>query len=87
MTLPELIVDSLLQEAPDLEKLKKHRQTLTPEEKAAFPKNLPRGDGASILKAEVDGKTWYAVYTHRACQIKPTLKGAVAAYPFIASTS
>ncbi len=78
------IVTSLL-ESPNLDTLKKHRKPLTPEEKHAFD---TAGDdrSASALKAEVDGKTWYAVYTHRAYQVRPTLKAAVAVYPSIAAT-
>lgn len=80
----ESIVDLLL-EAPDLKTLKKHKKPLTPEERAAFD---GAGDdrSATAIKSEVDGKTWYAVYTHRAYQVRPTLKGAVAVYPAIAST-
>lgn len=87
MTTVSLIVDTLLQEAPDLETLKKHRQVLSPEEKAAIPKDLPQGDGASVLKATVNGKTWYACYTHRAFKSSPTFKGMLKHYPAIAATA
>lgn len=83
------IVENLLAESPDLEKLKKQRKPLTPEENAAFDgvKLKSQGDGASKLKAVIDGETWYAVYTHRACHVSKTLKGALARLPFIASTA
>jgi hypothetical protein len=78
------IVDLLL-ESPTIETLKKHRQSLTPEEKDAFA-NAGNDRSATAMKAVLDGKTWYAVYTHRAGQVFSTLKAAVAAYPGIAST-
>lgn len=71
---------------PKLETLKKHRKELTPEEKAKIPQ-LPNGDGATILKAEVDGKTWYACYTHRACQIRPSMEEMLKVYPKIGETA
>ena len=84
----ESIVDILLESpGPDLEKLKKHRQSLTPEEKAQIPTDLPSGDGATVLKAVVVGKTWYACYTHRACQVRSTMDQLVKVYPSIAATA
>ena len=86
MNIAEIIVDSMLQEGkPDLDTLKKHRVSLTPEEKAAF-KECSQDQSATALKAVVDGKTWYACYTHRAYRVSPTLKGALAEYPDIAAT-
>jgi len=78
------IVDALL-ESPEIETMKKHRQSLTPEEKAAFD---GAGDdrSATAIKGIIDGKTWYAVYTHRSGGVFSTLKAAVSAYPRIAST-
>lgn len=78
------IVEALL-ESPEIETLKKHRQSLTPEERAAFD---GAGDdrSATAMKGVIDGKTWYAVYTHRAGQVFSSLKAAVKAYPGIAST-
>lgn len=78
------IVDLLL-ESPEIETVKKHRQTLSTEEKAAFD---GAGDdrSATAMKGVIDGKTWYAVYTHRAGQVFSSLKAAVKAYPGIAST-
>lgn len=85
-SLAESIVNTLL-ESPDLEKLKKHRQSLTPEEKAQIPTGLPQGDGATVIKAVVDGKTWYACYTHRACQVRSSMAQLAKVYPQIASTA
>jgi len=82
----ENVVVTLL-EAPELETLKKHKKPLTPEEKAAFDQDLPSGDCATVLKAEVDGKTWYACYTHRSCHISKDLDGCAKAYPRVASTA
>jgi hypothetical protein len=76
---------TLLLECPEVETVKKHRQSLTPEEKKAF---AGAGDdqSATAMKGVVDGKTWYAVYTHRSGGVFSTLKAAVKAYPRIAST-
>jgi len=88
VTIAESIVDILLESpGPDLEKLKKHKQPLTPEEKAQIPTGLPQGDGATVIKGVVDGKTWYACYTHRACQVRPTMAQLAKVYPNIASTA
>jgi hypothetical protein len=85
MSLTEYIVDSLLQESPNLETLKKHKVALTPDEKRSF-KECSQDQSATAMKSVVNGKTWYACYTHRACQVSPTLKGALKAYPEIAAT-
>lgn len=85
MTLPELIVEELLQEAPNLDTLKKNRKALTPEEKAAF-KGCSQDQSATAMKSVVKGKTWYVCYTHRAYKTSPTLKGALREYPKIAAT-
>lgn len=79
--------ESRLVESPTIEKLKKHRCPLSPQEKSQIPKNLPAGDGATVLKAEVDGQTWYACYTHRAGQVRKTFKELLKVYPKIASTA
>ncbi len=73
--------------SPTIETLKKHRRPLTPQEKSQIPKNLPAGDSATVLKAEVDGQTWYACYTHRAGQVRKTFKELLKVYPQIASTA
>ncbi len=79
--------ESRLNESPSIDKIKKNRQSLTPEEKAQIPKDLPAGDGASIVKGVVDGQTWYACYTHRAGQVRKTFKEMLKVYPKIASTA
>jgi len=80
----QAIVDALL-ESPEIETLKKHRQTLTPEEKAAFD-GAGNDRSATAMKGVIDGKTWYAVYTHRSGGVFSALNAAVKAYPGIAST-
>ena len=48
----------------------------------------PNGEETpAVWKSVVDGKTWYICNTHRAAQIKPTLKGAINAYKFIETTA
>lgn len=84
MQIAEHVVDRLL-ESPEIATLKKHRKPLTPEEKSAFA-NAGDDQSATAMKAVLDGKTWYAVYTHRAGRVFSTLKAAVAAYPSLAST-
>jgi hypothetical protein len=74
-----------LLESPEIETVKKHRQTLTPEEKAAFD-GAGNDRSATAMKSVINGKTWYAVYTHRSGGVFSTLKAAVKAYPGIAST-
>jgi hypothetical protein len=78
------IVDALL-ESPEIKTMKKHRRTLTPEEKAAFD-GAGNDRSATAMKAVINGKTWYGVWTHRCGKVFPTLKAAVSAYPGIAST-
>jgi hypothetical protein len=82
------IVEELLTESPKIETLKKHKRPLSPEEKAQVDAvSLSNGDCASFWKAEHEGKTWYVVHTHRAGQVRPSLKSALAVYPQIASTA
>jgi hypothetical protein len=82
------IVEDLLTESPKVETLKKHKRPLSPEEQAKVAAvKLPHGDCATFWKAEHEGKTWYVVHTHRAGQVRPSLKSALAVYPKIASTA
>ena len=71
--LAESIVDLLL-ESPKMEVLKKNRKPWTPEEKSQLPTDCE----ASILKAAVNGETWYACYTHRAYHADKTISGCLA---------
>lgn len=42
---------------------------------------------AAIWKSVVRGKTWYGCNTHRAYACKPTLRGAIAAFKWVKTTS
>lgn len=82
------IVEALLTESPKIETLKKHKRPLSPEEQAQVAAvKLPHGDCATFWKSEHEGQTWYVVHTHRAGQVRPSLKAALAVYPKIASTA
>jgi len=79
---------------PDLDVLKKHEVKLTPEERqevfdagATWHMNGDKEASPGVHKAEVDGKTWYFCYTHRAYQTKSTLKASIKDFDFIESTS
>ena len=67
------IVEQLLQESPELKTLKAHTRSLSAEERQAAGE-------AAIRKSVVNGKTWYWSATHRAYQVRPTLKAAITAY-------
>jgi hypothetical protein len=67
------LADNLLNESPELKTLKARRRSLSPEEKHEA------GD-APVWKADVNGRTWYVVNTHRAYQAKPTVKAAAYAW-------
>lgn len=79
----------LLMESPKMDKLKKHRQSLTDaEKKTVVSAGAVWEDGKpGIWKSVVDGKTWYVCNTHRCYQCKPTLKGAIRAFKFVKTTS
>jgi len=79
---------------PDFKTFKKHKVTLTPEERAEVLKRKAvwhfNGGSPSpaVGKAVIDGKTWYETHTHRAINYAPTLKGAINRYhKFIKSTA
>jgi hypothetical protein len=84
----------LLFESPNQATLKKNKRPLTDEERAEVMKagavwhmGSNGKPSPAVWKAVVKGKTWYACNTHRAIQIKPTLKGAIKAFEFIKTTS
>lgn len=75
--------------SPNMRALKKGRRTLSAEERREV---LRRGacwdDGRpAVWKSTVNGKTYYVCNTHRAAQVKPTLKGAIKGFAFIKTTS
>lgn len=87
MAFAEAVLQAVLNESPEISTLKKHQQSLTPEERAEVMKakatwNMGKDGAASpaVKKAVVDGKTWYWCNTHRCGQVKSTLKGAIHAF-------
>ena len=80
---------------PKFDVLKKNKVELTDEERAEVMKakavwhHGPNGEETpAVWKSEVDGKTWYVTNTHRAYNIRPTLKGAISRYhKFIKGTA
>lgn len=88
------LTEGLILESPDQKKLKKNRKPLSDEERAEVMKrgavwhHGPNGEETpAVWKSVVNGKTWYCCNTHRAIQIKPTLKGAIKAFEFIKTTA
>ena len=84
----------LLTESPEQKTLKKHKVPLTDEERkqvmdagAVWHHGPNVEETPAIWKAAVKGKSWYICNTHRAVQIKSTLKGAIKAFDFIKTTS
>ena len=80
--------------SPKIETLKKNKKKLTDEERDEVMKagavwhHGPDGEETpAVWKATVDGKDWYCCNTHRAGEVKPTLKGAIKAFEFIKTTS
>lgn len=82
-------------ESPEMKTLKKNKKPLTDDERKLVMSNDavwhhgPNGEKTpAVWKAVVNGKTWYVTNTHRAYQVKPTLKGAISIYhKFIKSTA
>ena len=80
--------------SPDMKTLKNNRTELDDDERKEV---MRRGavwhhgkDGKptpAVWKSEVRGRTYYVCNTHRAAQVKPTLKGAIRAFDFIKTTS
>ena len=94
MTRAERILD-LFEAGYKYKDIKKHKVPLSPDERSEVMKRgavwrfSPKfSKTPAIWKAEMkDGKTIYGCNAHRAMQYKPTLKGALAAWPFIKSTA
>jgi hypothetical protein len=81
-------------ESPEIETLKKNQRPLDPEERAQVMKagavwHMGKDGAASpaVRKAVVNGKTWYWCATHRAGQVRSTLKAAIKAFAFIETTA
>ena len=90
----EVLDQTFLLESPNQDTLKKNKTPLTDEERTEVMKrgavwhHGPNGEKTpAVWKAVVKGKTWYCCNTHRAIQIKPTLKGAIKAFEFIKTTA
>lgn len=80
--------------SPDMKTLKKHKVKLTDEERdqvmkagAVWHQGPGGGESPGVWKSVVNGKVWYVCNTHRTMAAKPTLRGAIAAFDFIQSTS
>ena len=93
MTRAEYLLD-LYEAHYKFKDIKKHKVPLEPEERAEVFKRKAvwhfngGGPSSAIWKANMpDGKTIYGCNTHRAMQYRPTLKGALAKWPFIKSTA
>lgn len=78
---------------PDMKTLKKHKVSLTDDERAQVMKagavwhHGPGGaESPAVWKSVVNGTTWYVCNTHRAMASKPTLRGAISAFKFIETT-
>lgn len=80
---------------PKFDTLEKNKKPLTPEERkkvmdAGAVWHFNGGNPSpAVWKGEdpKTGKMWYVCNTHRACQIKPTLKGAIGSFAFIKTTA
>jgi hypothetical protein len=85
----------VLQEAPEFGTLKKNKVKLDPEEReevmdreAVWHMGKDGGPSPAVWKSRVNGKTWYVTNTHRAFNVRPTLKGAISRFhKFIKSTA
>lgn len=75
--------------SPPMKALKKGRRSLTPQERREVVRKGAVWDDGSpgVWKATVNGETWFVCNTHRAAQVKPTLKGAIRAFRFVKTTS
>lgn len=75
--------------SPPMKALKKGRRSLTPQERREVVRKGAVWDDGSpgVWKSTVNGETWYVCNTHRAAQVKPSLKGAIRAFRFVKTTS
>jgi len=80
--------------SPELKTLKANKKPLTDEERdevmkagAVWHMGKDGKESPAVWKAVVKGKDWFVCNTHRAVQVKPTLKGAIKSYDFIKTTA
>jgi hypothetical protein len=75
--------------SPRMKALKKGRTPLSDAERKEVERRKAVWDDGhpGVWKSRVNGKTYYICNTHRAAQIKPTLKGAIKAFTFIKTTA
>lgn len=80
--------------SPDMKALKNNRTELDDDERkevmrrgAVWHHGKNGKPTPAVWKSEIRGKTYYVCNTHRAAQVKPTLKGAIRAFDFIKTTS
>lgn len=91
---PDIQEGVILNESPEIKTLKDNARALDPEERAEVMKagavwhHGPDGEATpAVRKAVINGKTWYWCATHRAGQVKSTLKAAIKAFDFVKTTS
>jgi hypothetical protein len=81
--------DQIRESGPRMKALKKGRTPLSDVERKEVERRKACWDDGhpGVWKSRVNGKTYYVCNTHRAMQVKPTLKGAIKAFTFIKSTA
>lgn len=91
----ECILDVIYEsKGPKFATLKKNKKPLSSEERkivmdagAVWHHGINGEESPAIMKSVIDGKTWYSCHTHRAYQVRPTLKGAIQSFKFIKTTA